>query len=133
MVWIAAFVALSVVGCAPQDQTQERTTGEGLGLAFEDQLRPDIVSLSGNGLRDPDTTAPAGLWGVVSGLNRGERALVANAANGQSVTVSLFRGTTGSPEAIIRLSPDAADALGILDDPVPVQVTAVRREPVLIQ
>lgn len=113
-------------------QDAEETDGLHLEVDFADRLRPDIFERSGGALRDADTTTP-GLWGVVPGLARSERAEVRNTATDAAVTVFLYGGTTGGGDIAIRLSPQAADALGLLDAPVPVTITAVRREPELVQ
>ena len=47
---------------------------------------------------------------------------------GASVVVALYSGTPGARGAAIRLSPEAADRLGLLDAPVEVRITALRRE-----
>jgi hypothetical protein len=66
---------------------------------------------------------------VVAGLPRPERATVENLETGAETSVALFAG--GGNPADIRLSAEAADALGIGDRPVRVRVTALRREPQL--
>ena len=60
-------------------------------------------------------------------LPRPERGLVVNPASGAKVVVALFAAGRGA--AGIRLSNEAADALGIGDRPAPVRITALRREP----
>lgn len=99
-------------------------SGDGLRLSFEDVAEPAAFSREGEGRRDPGDAA--GLWAVVADLPRPERALVVNLATGAEATVSLFRG--GGAPSDIRLSGEAADALGIGNRPVPVRVTALRRE-----
>ena len=69
----------------------------------------------------------AGLWAAVRGLPRPERALVENPANGAEVVVALFAAPGGGPD--IRLSNEAAEALGIAGGPTVVRITALRREP----
>lgn len=130
---LAVAVFLLLAACTPPDETRE-TAGGGrdLDIAFEDTPRPDVLSRTGNARRDDSSTAAPGLWAVVPGLSRAERAEVESLASGARVMVSLFAGNPGSGAAI-RLSPQAADILGVLDAPVPVRITAIRREPVLIQ
>jgi hypothetical protein len=127
-----ALLLLAAGACAPRE---ERVTAPGLDLqvAFEDQERPDILSRSGFALRDRDSAASSGLWGVVPGLRRAERALVQNAETGSSVVVSLYSGSTGARDVAIRLSPEASDALGLMEAPAPVRIVALRREPILRQ
>lgn len=138
--WPAGILTLTLLGatlgvtsaCTPE---QERARGPGLDLdvTFEDHPRPDILSRTGNAIRDRDPEAIPGLWGVVPGLPRAETALVENTHTGASIALPLFSGSTGSRTIAIRLSPQAADALGILEAPAPVRITALRREPVLLQ
>jgi hypothetical protein len=99
-----------------------------LSLSFEDRAEPGVFSAEGAGRRDAPEGA-GGLWAVVEGLGRPERGRVENLATGAAVTVALFAG--GSANGEIRLSGEAADALGIADEPVRVRVTALRREPLL--
>ena len=51
----------------------------------------------------------AGLWAVVPGLTRPERARIVNLDTGDETVVALFAGRPGP----VRLSNEAADALGI--------------------
>ena len=68
-----------------------------------------------------------GLWAAVAGLPRPERARIVNVDTGAEVVVALFAARRGSG-AEIRLSNQAADALGIGDRPTPVHITALRRQ-----
>jgi hypothetical protein len=78
-------------------------------------------------LAEPPGAAP-GYWAVAPGLPRPERARVERLDTGAAVQVALFAGRAGADGAI-RLSPAAAQALGIGAGPAPVRVTALRREP----
>jgi hypothetical protein len=101
-------------------------TDQGLQLRFEDRAYPAVFSREGPAVRDrPDGSA--GLWVAVAGLPRPERALVVNPTTGAEVTVALFAAASGSGPAI-RLSNEAADALGVAAQPVPVRITALRRQ-----
>lgn len=95
-------------------------------INFEDRAVPQAFQRQGEARRAA-TNTPGGLWGVVSGLRRAERALVRNAATGAEITVPLFDGPTGG--AAIILSRAAADEIGLTEASVTVTVTAVRREP----
>lgn len=138
--WPAGILTLTLLGatlgatgaCVPERE-RDRGPGLELGVAFEDHPRPDILSRTGNAIRDRDPEATPGLWGVVPGLARAETALVESTTTGASIALPLFSGSTGTRDIAIRLSPQAADALGILEAPVPVRITALRREPVLLQ
>jgi hypothetical protein len=100
-------------------------TAEGaLRLTFEDRAEPAVFSREGTAIRD-DPKGAAGLWAAVRGLPRPERALVENPANGRKVNVALFSASPSGPD--IRLSNEAADALGITD-PATVRITALRSE-----
>ena len=96
-----------------------------LRLTFEDRAEPAAFSREGTATRDGPKGA-AGLWAAVRGLPRPERALVENTANGRKVTLALFAASGSGPD--IRLSIEAADALGITD-PAAVRITALRSEP----
>jgi hypothetical protein len=95
-------------------------------LRFEDAAAPAVFSLEAPAVRDREGGTD-GLWAVVPGLPRPERALLVNPATGAEVVVALFAGRDGP----VRVSNAAADALGIGDSPLPVQVTALRRRPAL--
>jgi hypothetical protein len=119
-----ACVALAALGaCAllpdgpPEDQ--------GLRLKVEDRAEPGVYSREGPAVRDAPDGSP-GLWAAVVDLPRPERALVVNPATRSEVVVALFAARQGSPA--IRLSNEAADALGIGAGPARVRITALRRE-----
>lgn len=122
----AAGLAAALAACAPaQDPASPETTATvaGLPFRFEQVLTPGVYARSGPATVAPGKPAP-GLWAAVPGLARAEHGRVTNPATGASVDVALFRGG-----GTIRLSPDAAKALGIGARPVAVEVTALRREP----
>lgn len=98
-----------------------------LRLSFEDRPEPDVFSREGQAARD-GPKGSAGLWAAVVGLKRPERGLVENAATGRKVVVALFVAPAGADPAI-RLSNDAADAIGLGDAGGAVRITALRREP----
>ena len=123
ILWLA-FVALAA--CARNDGAAP--AGQGIALRFEDKAEPGVFSGEGPGVRDGPKGA-GGLWAAVAGLPRPERGLVVNTKTGAKVVVALFAAGKGGPA--IRLSNETADALGIGDDPVPVRITALRREPEL--
>ncbi|MFO1210303.1 MAG: hypothetical protein U1E40_13955 [Amaricoccus sp.] len=123
ILWLA--FALALAACGRHGGT---TDGQGIALRFEDKAEPGVFSGEGPAVRDGPKGA-GGLWAAVAGLPRPERGLVVNAGTGAKVVVALFAAGKGGPA--IRLSNEAADALGIGDDPVPVRITALRREPEL--
>lgn len=112
-------LAVLLAGCGALDRAPDSA---GLELSFEDQPEPAVFEQEGPAERAGESSAD-GLWAVVGGLSRPERARVVNLATGDEVDVALFRGGGG-----ILLSREAADALGIADRPVRVRVVALRRE-----
>lgn len=113
-------LALALAGCGFGGEP-----GPPERLGFEDRLAPEAFEREAPAVRDAPDGA-AGLWAAVPDLPRPERALVLNIANGDEVEVALFAGRRGTP---VRLSVEAAEALGIGDDPVNVRITALRRQP----
>jgi hypothetical protein len=130
--FLRTIAALAVSGltfaCGP-GESGGKAGDAGLRLSFEDREEPGVFRREGVGRRDPAGEAE-GLWAVVPGLPRPERALVENLANGDRTVVALFAGR-GDP-ADVRLSDEAAEALGIGDRPARVRVTALRAEPQIV-
>jgi hypothetical protein len=102
---------------------------EDMRLTFEDRPEPAAFDRGGLAVRDAPDGAE-GLWAAVAGLPRPERARIVNVDTGDEVVVALFAAGRGSG-VDIRLSNEAADALGIADRPTPVHVTALRRRPAI--
>lgn len=123
-------LALLAAGCALPEGSGPGPGGR-FGIALQDRERPEILQREGLAVRGAAEDVP-GYWGVLPGLEQAERAIVENLASGASVQVSLWSGDTGREGAVIRLSPQAADELGILATPARVRVTALRREPLLV-
>lgn len=124
---IAATLAAALAGClaAPEAAAPALAPGE-MRLSFEDMLAPAIFDWTGPVVADPE--GAGGLWAVVPGLARPERARIALVEGGASVNVALFRGAAGRGGAV-RISAEAAAALGIGEAPARARVTALRREP----
>lgn len=124
-IWV---LTLAVAACAPPD-----APGDGgptpVSITFEDRAVPGAFDRNGAGRRIAEGN---GLWAVVTGLPRPERGRVRNLESGAETVVSLFRAPSGSDPTLVALSPEAAELLGIGDTPVAVRVTAVRREPQLV-
>lgn len=97
-------------------------------IQFEDKAEPGVFETSGSAVRDKEGGA-GGMWAAVPNLPRPERAEIAIAGSGRhhgkTAVVALFR-TGGS---VIRVSNEAADALGIGGEPVDVRITALRSVP----
>lgn len=126
VVAIVAAVALSA--CGRPGGPDPRQGDGGLELSFEDNPAPSVFQLEGEAVRDTPDGA-AGLWAAVSGLDRPERAEAVNVGTGKRVSLALYRARGSGPA--IRLSNEAADALGVKDQPVNVRITALRRRPVV--
>jgi hypothetical protein len=108
-----------LTGCArPEGAPEPRYS-----LSFEDRAEPEVFAREAPAVRDREGGA-AGLWAAVRGLPRPERALVVNLGTGAEVAVALFRASADP----VRLSNEAADALGIGAAPVRVRITALRQE-----
>jgi len=115
-----------LAGCAGPE-AQPPDPDRPFRLVIEDIPAASVFSREGSAVRDrPD--GAAGSWAVIRGLPRPERAEVVNLESGAVVVVALFSSRSG-PD--IRLSNEAADALGIDDTPIRVRVTALRSQPVL--
>ena len=97
-----------------------------LRLSFEEAPAPDAFSLEAPAVRDREGGA-GGFWAVVPGLTRPERARIVNLDTGDETVVALFAGRPGP----VRLSNEAADALGIDGDRASVRVTALRSQATL--
>jgi hypothetical protein len=95
-----------------------------MSISFEDRAEPGAFEREGTAVRDGEGGA-GGLWATVPGLPRPERARIVNLDTRAEATVALFDAGGGS----IRLSNEAADALGIGARPTPVRITALRRLP----
>ncbi len=130
----AAACALVLTSCGlPDLQNDDPPTAAGdVQITFEDVAIPGVFDVEGTAVRSDDGSRAGGLWGVVGGLRRPERALVVNEANGKRVTVALFEATRSMQGHAILLSALAADELGVNDLPIPVRITAVRSEPKLV-
>ncbi len=120
-------VVAALAACGPRAGEPPGTPGQ-LRISFEDRPQPGVFLLEAPAVRDKPKGA-AGLWAAVAGLKRPERAEAVNLASGAAVEVALYAaGRSGPP---LRLSNEAADALGIGAVPVKVRVTALRQRPVV--
>ena len=119
----------ALAACGRSDNAPAGEGTHPVRLTFEDRPEPDVFSLDGLAVRD-DPKGSAGLWAAVVGLKRPERALVINTGTGRKTVVALFTARAGSGPTI-RLSNEAADAIGVGDSPVQVRITALRREPLV--
>lgn len=124
--WQGALVAVATLAACGGADDAPPDPDRPLQLRFEDAPAPGAFSLEAPAVRDREGGA-GGLWAVVPGLSRPERAQIVNLATGDEAVVSLFAGR-GTP---VRVSNEAADTLGIGSDPVTVRVTALRSRPAL--
>lgn len=124
---LATGLAGAVSACAPVGDPASDSARGGLLLQFEDSAQPAAFSREGLA-RSVGADGAEGLWAVVAGLPRPERAMLTNLETGAEVEVALFRARRGTPAADIQVSEAAAEALGIGGTPVPVRVVALRRE-----
>jgi hypothetical protein len=123
-IWVVAAAALAS-GCAPGEPPRQRTDAPaGLALRFEDVPTPAAFSWTGPAVADAPGGA-AGFWAVAPGLPRPERGRIERLDGAASVDVALFAGRGGA----LRVSTEAAEALGLGDAAARVRVTALRREP----
>jgi len=125
-----AIVILALAACDTGPDPEPADAPLEVAIAFEDRAVPAAFDRRGVGRR---TDGGDGLWAVVAGLPRPERGRVRNLDTGEEAVVSLFRAPAGRNPADVALSPAAAELLGIGDTPAPVRVTAVRREPRLVE
>lgn len=122
---IIPLLAVLLSGCGG------RGNPDALTVVLENTEEPDAFYREGLGRRTASTDSP-GLWAVVRNLPRPETAIIRNSRTRREVTVALFATRRPGDEADVELSVEAADALGIGDEPVAITVTAVRTEPNLI-
>ena len=122
--WGALVLVAALAGCG-RPAADAPAADRPMQLRFEDAPDPAAFSLEGAAVRDRAEGAD-GFWAAVAGLARPERAQVVNLETGAEAVVALFAGPRGSA---IRLSNEAADALGIEDGPAQVRLTALRSRP----
>lgn len=125
---------LALMSCE-QLQTQPQSTPEppaegGLKIEERDVEKPEIFTLRQMALWDGKPSF-GGVWAALPDEVQPERVSITNMETGQSVMGSLFKREEQTPGPPIRVSSDAANALGIPPgQPTSVTVTVVRRETV---
>ena len=91
---------------------------------------PEVFSAKEQGLWDGRPSL-GGVWVAHPDVEDPERVIIRNEANGKFVVGALFRREREIPGPKLQISSDAAEALGVLAGaPVPLNVTALRREEV---
>lgn len=99
-------------------------------LVERDVEAPDVFQVTETGLWD-GLPSLGGVWVAHPDVKDPERVIIRNPANGKFVIGALFRRERDNPGPSLQLSSDAADAIGVLaGQPVPLNVTALRRETV---
>jgi len=109
---------------APDTAASPGRTGRNAGA---DVQAPEDFNLPAQGLWD-GRPSPGGVWIALADARDPKRVIIRNDATGEAVIGALFRRERENPGPPIRLSPDAADALGLLSgQPARVTITALRR------
>ncbi|MEP3847857.1 MAG: SPOR domain-containing protein [Paracoccaceae bacterium] len=94
---------------------------------------PDVFYLTEASLWDGRPSL-GGVWVSHPDVKEPERVLIRNNSNGKHVVGALFRHERDLPGPRLRMSSDAADALGMLaGSPTQVEVVALRKEAVPIE
>lgn len=132
----AALVALA--GCETMDgfgnfdaftkAASEADSSSSLDIIERDIEKPEIFTQRDMALWDGRPSF-GGVWAALPGNVQPERVSITNVDNGKSVVGALFKREEQNPGPPIRLSSDAAAALGVIPgQPTLVSVTVVRRE-----
>lgn len=127
--------ALALLGACEDFPNQGTASGrasvsEGLAIEERDVEKPDIFSVRDMAVWDGRPSF-GGVWVATSGDFQPERVSITNVDNQKTVVGALFKREEANPGPPIRLSSDAAAALGIAPGaPTMIAVTAVRREAV---
>ena len=137
----ALFIAAMLLsGCDENGQLSlkvpQKDTGETVMPAATTRIvereaeAPDVFQVIETGLWDGRPSL-GGVWVAHPDVRNPERVIIRNQANGKFVIGALFRREHDNPGPSLQLSSDAADAIDALgEQPVPLNVTALRREPV---
>ena len=117
----------------PKAEVAEGTPGSAKAssrtkLVERDVEAPDVFQVTEAGLWDGRPSI-GGVWVAHPDTKDPERVIIRNNANGQFVIGALFRREREIPGPRLRVSSDAASALGLLAGaPVELNVTALRKE-----
>ncbi len=137
---IAGLAALILSGCenmpdalkAPQaDGAQAPALAGGtLTLEERDVEAPEVFNATDDALWDGRPSF-GGVWVAYPGNTQPERVSIRHVGNGKTVVGALFKREAENPGPAIRLSSDAAEALGVVaGEPTKLSITALRREPI---
>ena len=120
-------LSLEALQASPDATVTPATTTR---LVERDVEAPDVFQVTETGLWDGRPSL-GGVWVAHPDVQDPERVIIRNQANGKFVIGALFRRERNNPGPSLQLSSDAADAIGVLaGQPVPLNVTALRREAV---
>ena len=120
-------LSLKALQTSPDATVTPATTAR---LVERDVEAPDVFQVTETGLWDGRPSL-GGVWVTHPDVKDPERVIIRNQANGKFVIGALFRRERDNPGPSLQLSSDAADAIGVLaGQPVPLKVTALRREAV---
>ena len=120
-------LSLKALQKSPNASVTPATTAR---LVERDVEAPDVFQVTETGLWD-GLPSLGGVWVAHPDVKDPERVIIRNQANGKFVIGALFRRERDNPGPSLQLSSDAADAIGVLaGQPVPLNVTALRRETV---
>ena len=120
-------LSLKALKTSPDATVTPATTAR---LVERDVEAPDVFQVTETGLWDGRPSL-GGVWVAHPDVKDPERVIIRNQANGKFVIGALFRRERDNPGPSLQLSSDAADAIGVLaGQPVPLHVTALRREAV---
>ena len=120
-------LSLKALQTSPDATVTPATTAR---LVERDVEAPDVFQVTETGLWDGRPSL-GGVWVAHPDVQDPERVIIRNQANGKFVIGALFRRERDNPGPSLQLSSDAADAIEVLaGQPVPLNVTALRREAV---
>lgn len=130
---------VSLAGCEnlpeqlrPKASTTPPSETASLVLEERDRVSPDVFNLRDMALWDGRPSF-GGVWVAVASNVLPERVRITNTVNGKTSVGALFKREEENPGPPIRLSSDAAAALGVIPgEPTLLEVTAIRREPVAV-
>jgi rare lipoprotein A len=109
---------------------QAASPSRSVRLVERDVEAPQVFQVTEAGLWDGRPSL-GGVWVAHPDVTEPERVIIRNTANGNFVIGALFRREVDTPGPRVQVSSDAAATLGLLaGQPVPLNVTALRREEV---
>jgi hypothetical protein len=113
---------------APDTAASPGRTGRNAGADVQaPEVFPEVFNVPAQGLWDGQPS-PGGVWVASADARDPKRVIIRNDATGETVIGALFRQERENPGPPIRISPDAADAPGLLaGQPARVTITALRR------